>query len=263
MAQSTSALDKQKQRQRAEAFRQLHVRKSPLVLYNVWDAGSAKAVAKAGAKAIATSSWSVAKSHGFEDGEQIPLELVIQNLRRIVKVVDLPVTVDLESGYGDEPDQVGRCIQQVIDAGAIGCNLEDSFPSDGAIRVINDQVERIRSARRIADSSGIPFFINARCDVFYQGDEVPHDEKLLAEAIERVQAYADAGADGFFVPGLVMTSLITELAERSPIPVNILVDSHPSIEKVAKSGASRVSFGATPYAKILRELERSASTSGK
>ena len=140
----------------------------PLVLFNIWDAGGAKAVAKGGAKAIATGSWSVANANGFADGERIPLALAIDNLRRIVGATDLPVTIDLESGYGDTADAVGETIRLAIDAGAVGCNLEDSFPANGKLRETVDQSDRIRRVRQIADATGVRFFINARTDVFFQ-----------------------------------------------------------------------------------------------
>src|SRR5258708_6285145 len=119
---------------KAETFRSLHVPGRPFVLFNVWDAGTAKAVASAGAHALATGSWSVAAANGFADGEQLPLDLAIDNLARIVKATDLPVSVDLESGYGKTANEVGQSIARAIQAGAIGCNLEDSFPRDGSLR---------------------------------------------------------------------------------------------------------------------------------
>ena len=131
----------------AETFRALHVPGRPLVLFNIWDAGSAKAVAASGARAIATGSWSVAAANGFEDGERMPLDLVIANLQRIVGAVDLPVTIDLESGYGADPTAVGESVAQAILVGAIGCNLEDSLPADGSLRPTPDQAARIRAAR--------------------------------------------------------------------------------------------------------------------
>ena len=147
------------QLKKVEQFRALHVRGTPVVLFNIWDAGSAKAVAAAGAKAIATGSWSVANANGFADGEHMPLPVAIDNLRRIVGVTDLPVTVDLESGYGDTPQMVGETIRLAIEAGAVGCNLEDSFPANGKLRDTVDQCDRLRRARQTADALGIPFFI--------------------------------------------------------------------------------------------------------
>src|SRR5712671_4059190 len=137
-------------KEKAEYFRTLHVPGQPLVLFNIWDPGSAKAVAAAGALAIATGSWSVANANGYTDGEQIPLDLAIDNLARIVQAVGLPVTVDIESGYGKTAEAVGRTIVRTIQAGAIGCNLEDSFPESGALREIAEQVERIQHARNAA-----------------------------------------------------------------------------------------------------------------
>ena len=119
---------------KAEQFRALHIPGKPLVLFNIWDAGGAKAVATGGAQAIATGSWSVANANGFGDGERIPLALAIDNLRRIVGATELPVTIDLESGYGDTSEPVGETIAVAIDAGAVGCNLEDSFPANGKLR---------------------------------------------------------------------------------------------------------------------------------
>jgi 2-methylisocitrate lyase-like PEP mutase family enzyme len=254
---------KQSQLKKAEEFRRLHVPGNPIVLYNVWDAGSAQAVAKAGAKAIATSSWAVAKSHGFSDGEKLPFELAIQNLSRIVKAVDLPVSLDLESGYGEEPEKVAKSFSLAIEAGAIGCNFEDSIPGTQEIRKTETQVARIRAAREAAKDSNVNFFINARCDLFFQKDSAPHDEKILAKVLERAEAYGAAGADGLFVPGLATISLISTLAKKSTIPVNILADETTSIRVLADNGVSRVSYGATPYVEALDVLKRAASSIGE
>src|SRR5262245_59254481 len=146
---------------KAQAFRSLHVPGTPFVLFNVWDAGSAKVVAGAGARAIGTGSWSVATANGFEDGEVLPLDFAIDNLARIVRVTELPVTIDLESGYGETTEHVARCVARAIAAGAVGCNLEDSYPSDGSLRPVDEHVRRIASARKAADDADIEFFLNA------------------------------------------------------------------------------------------------------
>jgi len=258
MKANSEHVSTQKQLDKIEAFRQLHVPGAPIVLYNIWDAGSAQAVAKSGARAIATSSWAVAKAHGFEDGEHFPYNLAIQNLREIVDAVELPVTFDLESGYGEEPDKVGESISLAINAGAVGCNFEDSVPADGSIRDLATQVARIQGARRAADTASVPFFINARCDLFFQGDSVPHDEELLTKVVDRAHAYAEAGADGLFVPGLATISLISQLAKESPIPLNILANSSISLQVLADNGVARVSYGATPYIDALNVLEQAA-----
>jgi 2-methylisocitrate lyase-like PEP mutase family enzyme len=250
----------QKQLKKVEIFRRLHVPGEPIVLYNIWDAGSAQAVAKSGAKAIATSSWAVAKAHGFQDGEKFPYEQAINNLREIVDAVDLPVTFDLESGYGEEPDTVAESVSLAIKAGAVGCNFEDSFPGVGTIRDTAMQVARIRGVRQAADNAGLQFFINARCDLFFQGPSVKHDENLLAAVVDRAKAYAEAGADGLFVPGLTAIALISQLTRKSSIPINILADSSTSIQMLADSGVSRIRSGASPYIDALNALEQAART---
>jgi 2-methylisocitrate lyase-like PEP mutase family enzyme len=247
------------QTQKAEQFRALHIPGTPLVLFNVWDAGSAKAVTAGGAKAIATGSWSVANANGFADGEHIPLAFAIDNLRRIVGATNLPVTVDLESGYGDAPEVVGEAIALAIAAGAVGCNLEDSFPANGKLREKADQCARIRQARRSADAAGIRFFINARTDVFFQRPPEQHDEEMLADAVDRARVYAEAGADGLFAPGLVEISLIARLVEASPLPINIMAgDASPSLRTLAEHGVARVSHGPRPYLMAMKVLEEAA-----
>ena len=198
---------------KAAQFRALHIPGKPLVLFNIWDVGSARAVAAAGAKAIAMSSWSVAHSNGYDDGEQTPLDMAIDNLRRITCATDLPVSIDLESGYGATAEEVGSTVRLAIEAGAVGCNLEDSIQASGRLRATADQADRIRIARRIADGVKIHFFINARTDVFFQQPANQHDYAMISEAVERAHAYAEAGADGLFVPGLADIDLIARLAE--------------------------------------------------
>ncbi len=204
------------QASKADHFHRLHVAGDPLVLFNVWDAGSTKAVAAGGARAIATGSWSVAAANGFADGERVPIDDALANLKRIVGVTALPVTVDLESGYGTDPDAVGRTITRAIDAGAIGCNLEDSFPHDGSLRPQEEQSRRIAAARAAADAAGIRFFINARTDVFMLAKGESHDEALVSLALERAAAYAAHGADGLFVPGLIKAG--PDRADRQGVP---------------------------------------------
>jgi 2-methylisocitrate lyase-like PEP mutase family enzyme len=244
------------QEQKAHQFRKLHVAGEPLVLFNVWDPGSAKAVAKSGAKAIATSSWAVSEACGYSDGEHTPLNVVMDNLLRITNATHLPVTVDLESGYGDIASKVGETIALAIKAGAIGCNLEDSFPENGSLREIAHQVERLRQARKTADRTDVSFFINARTDVFLS--EKRHGATLLENALERARAYAEAGADGLFVPGLSDLGLIAELTKASPLPVNIMVSQGTDIGALANQGVARVSYGADPYAQAMSALQEAA-----
>jgi methylisocitrate lyase len=248
-----------RQELKAETFKALHVPGQPLILFNIWDAGSARAVASAGAKAIATGSWSVAGANGYEDGEQLPFSIAIDNLRRIVKSTDLPVTVDLESGYGETPAQVGETIAKAIEAGAIGCNLEDSYPKDGTLRPVAESVERVRSARQAAEKARAPFFINARTDVFFQRKAEQHDQVMIKEALARGHAFAEAGASGLFVPGLIDIALIERLAGASPLPLNIMIASKsPPVRELASAGVARVSHGPGPYLLAMKALEDAA-----
>ena len=254
-----TAPDRTAQRNAARRFHSLHVRGQPLVLFNAWDAGSARAVADAGAKAIATGSWSVAAANGFADGEQLPFALAMDNLRRIVAAVALPVTMDLESGYGDAPEAVAATITVALDAGAIGCNLEDSFPGDGSLRDAADQVARLRAARRAADAMGVEFFINARTDVFFQAPAAAHDAAMVDAAIERAHAYAGAGASGLFVPGVVDARLIGRIADASPLPLNVMaMPGTPDRRTLAELGVARISHGPGPYRGAMRWLAEAA-----
>lgn len=241
----------------AQAFAALHVRGNPLVLFNAWDAGSAAVIAKAGAKAIATGSWSVAMAHGFEDGELLPLGLVLANLARIVTVVDLPVTLDFEGAYARESEQVGENVATVISYGAIGINFEDGNVSDFGLHVLAEQVQRLRAARHACTQSGVPAFINARTDLFLQSQR--HDAVLVDQAIERGLAYAEAGASGLFVPGLTDEALIARICAAVPVPVNVM--AHPSLparERLAAAGVARISYGPQPYRLAMSAVDSAA-----
>lgn len=242
--------------QKTATFRALHVPGTPVVLVNVWDAGSAKAVTDAGAPALATGSWSVAAAHGFADGEQLPLDVAVANLTRIVGATELPVSVDLESGYGADAAAVAATFMQAVEVGAVGCNLEDSLPGDGSLRPTDEQVARITSARKAV---GADFFINGRTDVFFQKPPEEHDASMVKDALERAKAYADAGADGLFVPGLVNPELIAEVVQGSSLPVNIMVmDDSLTVAQLAALGVARISQGPGPYLRAMKALEDDA-----
>ncbi|MEO6065208.1 MAG: isocitrate lyase/phosphoenolpyruvate mutase family protein [Lysobacterales bacterium] len=245
------------QLEHAEAFHALHVRGDPVVLFNVWDAGSAGAVAKAGAKAIATGSWSVATANGYCDGEATPLELVIANVTRIVGAVQLPVTLDLEGGYGGSPQAVAETVMRLLATGAVGFNIEDQVIGGVGLHSIETQSARIGAARDAAQAFGMPVFINARNDFFLQSIE--HDATLVDAALERAHAYAKAGASGFFAPGLVEVRLIEKLCASSPLPVNLMMSpKSPSPARLAELGAARISHGPGPYRLAMRALADAA-----
>ena len=247
------------QKEKAEAFRSLHVKGSPVILFNIWDAGSARILEQAGAKAIATGSWSVAAAYGFEDGENIPLDLVLTNIKRIVESVAVPVTLDFETGYATDISALKDNIRNVIAAGAIGINFEDSIVGAKGLQTIEDQSARIRAIREVANETSIPLFINARTDVFLETYPAKHDEGQLEEALRRASAYAEAGASGLFAPGLRDPELIEKLCERSPLPVNILVlPDTPPAKTMAQLGVARISHGAAPYRQMAQALKEAA-----
>jgi 2-methylisocitrate lyase-like PEP mutase family enzyme len=240
----------------AAAFAALHVAGNPLILFNAWDPGSAKAVAEAGAPAIATGSWSVAAAHGLSDGEAVPIEVAVENAKRIVEAVDLPVTVDFEGGYAAQPAELGANFRRLVATGAIGCNLEDQVVGGSGLYPADAQARRIAAARAAA---GDDFFINARTDIFLQAPADAHDQAKIDEAIERVRAYADAGASGFFAPGLVDLDLIESLCAASPLPVNIMsFPGVPSNAELAGAGVARISYGPVPYNIAMQALTAAA-----
>lgn len=246
----------------ADRFHALHVPGTPLVLFNIWDAGSARAVAAAGAAALATGSWSVAAAHGYADGECVPAALVFDNLARIVRAVDLPVSVDLEAGYGATPAAVGETITRAIDAGAVGCNLEDSLPGDGRLREAAAQAERLAAARAAADAAGTRFFLNARCDVYFQPDARSQSPQALQDAaLARADAYAAAGADGLFLPGLADPVSIAAIAAATPLRLNLMMmgQAMPPAADLARLGVARISHGPGPYRTAMQALQDAAT----
>lgn len=248
----TSQIDK------AEVFRRLHVAGDPLILYNIWDAGSAKAVERAGAEAVATGSWSVAAAQGYADGEELPLDTALAVAERIVQSVDLPVTVDFEGGYASDPGTVGQNVRRLLAIGVIGLNVEDRVVKAHGLYDIEDQAARLRAARDAADAAGVRAFINARTDVFLNAAPDSDPTSLLDEALGRAAAYAEAGADGFFVPGLTDEALIRSICAEVSRPVNVMTADPHGIAGLAACGVSRISFGPNPYIGLTAVLEREA-----
>ena len=243
------------QAEKAQLFAELHIKGDPIIIFNVWDAGTAKAVEGIGAKAVATGSYAVAIANGFADGEEIPLELVLENLERISTSVELPVSLDFEGGYAVDPDQLRRNIGRALNAGAIGINFEDRVVKGEGLYSIDDQCKRIHAIRETADEAEVPLFINARSDVVLPLDTAEHTEKHLDELIERAGAYAEAGASGFFAPGLINPDFIGKLCKASSIPVNILIwPGIPSSSQLAGLGVARISYGGSTYRIAMEEF---------
>lgn len=241
--------------EQAKQFSDLHVRGRPLVLFNSWDPGSAKAVAATGAKAIATGSWSVAAAFGFEDGEKMPWPLALANLERIAAAVDVPVTVDLESGYAD----IANTVKQAVAAGAIGFNFEDGKIGKEGLYSPEEQSARIQAARKAADGSLVGVFINARMDLFLRADPSTHSDRMVDEALARAEAYAKAGADGFFVPGLTDPEKIARICSGTPLPVNVMASpGADKLKECAELGVARISYGPHPYRLAMQALQQAA-----
>ena len=239
-----------------KSFSELHVAGDPLVLFNVWDAGSAQAIAKSGARAIATGSASVAMANGFGDGEKLPMEFALANARRIVEAVDLPVTVDFEGGYSSDPAEAARNVALLAEAGAIGCNFEDQVVGGEGLYSIAAQAERVAAAR---NAVGSDFFINCRTDLFLKTPQETHDDTMLDEAVARARAYAEAGANGFFVPMLGDLNLLRRMCAESPVPINFMTyPDCPSKSDVAATGVARISHGPFPFMAVMGTLEEIA-----
>jgi 2-methylisocitrate lyase-like PEP mutase family enzyme len=244
------------QKDKAELFKSLHIKGSPVILFNIWDPGSARTIEQVGAKAIATGSWSVAAANGFDDGEKIPIDLVLANLERIASSVAVPVTLDFEGGYATNLAALKENIRNVIAAGGIGINFEDRIVGGDGLHSIEDQAARIEAIREAAETAGVPLFINARSDVFLQTYPAEHNETQLQQTLERAEAYAKAGASGFFAPGLRDPDLIRKLCDASPLPVNILVlPDTPPTNTMTGLGVARISYGASPYRLMMAALK--------
>ncbi|MFK7835378.1 MAG: isocitrate lyase/phosphoenolpyruvate mutase family protein [Sulfitobacter sp.] len=247
--------------EKARTFKALHTQDTPLVLWNIWDAGSAKAVAQAGAAAIATGSWSVAAAQGFADGEALPMADALRTAQQIVRAVEVPVTVDFEGGYAVSPEETAANARLLMRTGAVGLNIEDRVVGAKGLHDISDHAARIAAIRGIAQDAGLPFFINARTDVFFQGD-TPAAEDLLEAALERAAAYAQAGADGLFVPGLSDLDLIAQICARQPLPVNVMrMGGGVEIADLAQAGVKRISHGPGPYIAAMKSLGEASVTS--
>ena len=227
------------QQTRAQRFRDLHRPGDPLILVNAWDALSARIVAAAGARAVATTSAGVAWSRGAPDGDVLARDTAVDVIRRVTEAVRVPVTADIESGYGDSPGEVAETITAVLAAGAVGVNVEDSRHDGGdPLRPVDEQVARLAAVRTAADRAGIPLYVNARVDTYLRG------AKDFDGTVARALAYLDAGASGIFVPGVVDADTVGALAAAIPAPLNILVGpGAPPVAELGELGVARVSLG--------------------
>ncbi len=244
------------QAEKAQRLRELHHGPEPLLLINVWDAVSARIIEELGFPAIATTSAGVAFAEGFADGENIPRERMLARVRCITGAVDVPVTADLESGYGSGIGDAIQTARGAIESGAVGLNFEDF--RGGELLDAALQCERISAIRRIDEELGVPLVINARTDVFLErlGDS---DTWRLEEAVTRANAYLAAGADCAFVPGVADEATIAALVERIDGPINILANpAMPPMARLRELGVARISVGAASMAYALGKFRDAA-----
>jgi 2-methylisocitrate lyase-like PEP mutase family enzyme len=242
------------QKERAAQFRLLHQGPPMLILPNAWDAASARIFEQAGSRAIATTSSGVAAALGYSDGQQISRDMLVEATARITRVVECPVTADIEAGYGNSIAEVLRTVQAIIEAGAVGFNIEDSSAqAEDELVEISYQVELIKALRELAASLDIPFVINARVDVFL----LPAGalESPLEQAVQRANAYLQAGADCVYPIGVLQREVIAGLVGAINGPVNILGGSPaPALSELENLGVARVSFASRLMRSVLGHL---------
>ena len=237
-----------------ETIAALHVPGDPVILYNIWDVGSAHAVAAAGAKALATGSHPVGDASGFGDAQQVPLDFVFDNARRIADAVALPLTVDFESAYSTDPEEGGANVAGLKETGAVGCNFEDQIIGGEGLHPLDLQVKRISAIR---SAVGEDFYINARTDLFLKTQT--HDDALIDQVVERGKAFADAGASGFFVPRLSDPAQIERVVREVPLPLNVIAFPGAPDKKVwADAGVARISHGPFPHRALMAKLTEMA-----
>jgi len=244
---------------RAQAFHQLHANADPLVLPNAWDAASARVIERAGAKAIATSSAAMAWSLGQADGERLPLDDLLTAVRRIVEAVSVPVSVDIERGYGVDAEDTGELVGALMQLGVVGINIEDGTdPSTGRLAHPRILIERIGCIRAVAQHRGVALFVNARIDTYVTGELA--GEARFKETLARALAYVEAGAHGIFVPGLADADEIVRLAAALPVPLNVYVGypGAPNVPTLRALGVRRISTGCGTMQAVLAQLARMA-----
>jgi 2-methylisocitrate lyase-like PEP mutase family enzyme len=237
---------------KATAFHQLHRADHILVLPNCWDVLSAVVLQEAGAKAIATTSAGLAWAHGYPDGEKLPVDALVRAIREITRVIDLPLTVDLESGFTDDLATLATTIDAVIDAGAVGINLEDASKTPELL------ASKIHAVKEVSGRKDVPLFLNARTDVVLRSSVL--ESEVVNEVVRRGTLYRQAGGDGFFVPGLVQLEKIRAIVESVDVPLNVLATRGvASVAEIEKAGAKRLSIGARLSEAVFGRLKRLAT----
>jgi 2-methylisocitrate lyase-like PEP mutase family enzyme len=249
---------------KAEAFRALHGARRALLLPNAWDVASARMIQQAGFPAIATTSAGVAFSLGYPDGEKIQRDEMLKTVARIASSVTLPVSADVEAGYGPKPEDAALTVKGVIEAGAVGMNLEDGTENpDHPLADLSLQLEKIAAARETAKRLGVPIVLNARTDVYLLS--VGAAKNRYDETVRRLSAFRDAGADCVFAPGVEDAATIARLVSDLRYPLNILAGpGSPPVGELEQLGVARISLGSglmrATLGLILRMAEELKST---
>ncbi|HVU39755.1 MAG TPA: isocitrate lyase/phosphoenolpyruvate mutase family protein [Xanthobacteraceae bacterium] len=246
------------QRKLAEDFRKLHRAPPILLLPNSWDPMSARIFEAAGFPAAATTSGGLAWALGYQDGEKAPWPEVVAATHRIAKAIRVPLTADIETGYGATPDALARSVTDIIGAGAVGVNLEDGTPNpQEPVRTIDDAAARIRAARAAASAAGVPVVINARVDLYLKhvGDEATR----FTETVRRAEAYLAAGADCIFVFAVADIDLIKKLTAAIKAPVNVVGRAGgPGLKALEAAGVARVSIASGASMVVMSTIQRIA-----
>ena len=259
-------MDKSTQIQKAQDFLALHHDRKLLVLPNIWDPLGAKLLESLGYPAVATASAAVAYSRGYDDGQKISFDEMLEVIQRIVGSVEIPVSADIESGYAENPREVAENVRQVLAVGAVGINLEDSVSEGGSLRPIDFQCERIAAVRQMAEQEGVPLVINARIDVFISGGSRSKPE-MTTETITRAKAYLEAGADCIYLIALGDVETLQQIQAEIDAPINVYASaSTASMAELEAIGISRLSLGPgflkaslTAMKKVALELKNYSS----
>ncbi|HMA48245.1 MAG TPA: isocitrate lyase/phosphoenolpyruvate mutase family protein [Magnetospirillaceae bacterium] len=236
----------------AKTFRQLHHADKPLLLANAWDAGSARLIESLGASAVATTSAGIDWALGYPDGNLLPIARLAEMTASITRLIRIPLSVDFEAGYSDDPAEVAENIKPILDAGAVGINIEDGGQPPALLAA---KIERVKG---VAAAKGIDLFVNARTDVYLRG-LVP-EPRRIAESLARGKTYREAGADGLFVPGLIANEGIEAVVKGADLPVNLLAwPGLAGAEELGALGVKRISAGSGIAQRVWAEAERLAS----
>lgn len=236
-----------------ETFLQLHRNENPLLIGNAWDVYSARVFERNGFKAIATSSAALARSLGYEDGENIPFDLLLQTVKKIISNINIPLSVDMEKGYSNDIPGILENIERLHDLGVVGFNIEDSSRTENKqLQPVGDFQKIISSIMDHLDRKNIKMYLNARIDVFLLKLPSP-----MPEIIKRTKAYESAGASGIFIPGLADKDEIRKVVETTKLPVNVFpMKELPGFKELTELGVKRISMGSAIHNSVMRSFEK-------